>query len=124
MTVEPVTSQACYLVKHPRLIEEVRRTWNDHELLLAAELRQGGPVELDYLDVVPANDKQRRCPNVCQSAARQIGTTSSRDHCAHLLRPLGGRHQRGGSAGAGTKVSDPEVLRVGISRKPIGRARE
>ena len=102
----------------------MRCSRHDHKLLFAAQLRERCPVQLNDLDVVSADNKQRRSPNVHQSRAGQIGTAASRDNRAHHIEADSRRHQCGSGAGTGTEVTDPKLLRIGEFREPVSRGHE
>ena len=102
MAVKPVARQPRHFVERSRFFEKVRCSRHGHKLLFAAQLRERCPVQLNDLDVVSADNKQRRSPNVHQSRAGQIGTAASRDNRAHHIEAGSRRHQCGSGAGAGT----------------------
>ena len=124
MALKPLTCQPRHLVKGTRLFEEMCRSRDDHELLFAAELRERYLVQFNYLDIVAADDKQRRRTYAGQCRSRQIGPPAARYDRAHLIRTLGGCNQRGSSAGAGTEVADQKVVGVGELSEPVGRVHE
>ena len=87
--LEPLTCQPRHLIKRSTLFEEVCRTRNDYQPLLAAELREGRLVKLDNCVVVSADDEQRGGLNVRQGWPGQIGTPAPRNNRAHYWGALG-----------------------------------
>ncbi len=59
MTLEPVARQLRHHVQSSGLFEEMRCSRHDPKLLFAAQLRQRCPVQLNDLNVIFSDDKQR-----------------------------------------------------------------
>jgi hypothetical protein len=97
---EPFARQPRHFFQRAGLFEEVRRTGHDYELLFAAELRERRPVQVDYGEIVAANDEQGRCPDARQGGSGQIGAPAARDH----------RTQTSGRSAAATSAAPAPVL--------------
>jgi hypothetical protein len=120
VALEPLACQPRHLVERTGLLEEVRRSGDDHQLLLAAELLERRPVQLDHLKVVAADDQQRRRPDERQGRPGEIGAPTARDDRADRLGAPRRRDQRGGGAGAGAEVADPKMSRLRMLGEPVG----
>jgi hypothetical protein len=94
----------------------MRRAGNDHEPFFAMELRECHPVQLNHLQVIPANDQQRGRPNTCQGWPSQIGTSAPRHDRAYYVGPLGCRYQRCTGTGTGPEVANAKVSSIGMLR--------
>ena len=91
------------------LLEQVGGAGDDGELVLAAQLGLRPPVELEHDAVVAADDEQGRCPDRAPGGGPARSGRPPRDTTAAMLGVrFRGRPQRGGGAGAGAEVPDPE----------------
>src|SRR6266446_1136061 len=122
--LEPVARQQPHLVERARLFQEVRRAGNDHELLFTMQLRERRPVQCDDLDIVAADDQQRRRTDPREGGSGQIGTATTRDDGADRFATLSRCHQRRAGASAGAEISDTELPRLRRLGEPIGDADE
>jgi hypothetical protein len=86
------------------------RSRNDDELLFAGQLCECRAVELNDLDIIPADDEERRCSTWPVRHCHTCGTTASRNDRVHVILALGYRNQRGGGTGTGAKIADREAL--------------
>lgn len=123
MAQKPIAGQTRDLVERARLFEQMRRSRHDDELLFATEAGECASVQLDNLDVVFSDNKQRGSSNARQRATREIGPATSRDDRTNREGTQNRRHQCGGSAGAGAEVTDPKVRSIGRLTEPVGRRR-
>lgn len=124
MAHEPAGGKAGDLFQRPRLLEEVRRSRDDLQFLLDAQLLQRLPVHLDHGNIVSPHDQERRSPNAGEGIPRKVRTPPARDERADFLVALGRRHQRGPGSGAGAEVAHAQVSGVRISLQPVGGADE
>ena len=74
MAHEPAGGKAGDLFQRPRLLEEVRRSGDDLQLLLDTQLLQRLPVHLDHRDIVSPHDQERRSPNMGEGIPRKVRT--------------------------------------------------
>src|SRR5207237_531119 len=77
-------------LERARLLEQVRRAWDDLEPALDREQIEHLAVRLQHDPVSLADDHQRRRPDVGEGARREVDTAAAGDDGADAFRPLGG----------------------------------
>ena len=73
---------------------------NDLQRLGSLEPRERLLIELDDGKIDATHDQQRRCADVIERLAGQVGTPTARDDSADPLAELGRRHERRRRPGA------------------------
>src|SRR5260370_42634376 len=86
--IEPVARELRDLLERAGLLEQVCRTWDNLQELLAVQLCQRLLVHADHRQIVPADDQQRGRANIRQSWPGASRPAATRDARIHNLRPL------------------------------------
>ena len=110
-------------VERAGLLEQVRRSGHDLDLVLAPQLRGGLPVEPEDDVVVAADDQQRRRSDRAEARSGQVGSTAAGDDRGDVGVGLGGGPQRRRRTGARPEVADREVGERRPGRGPSGSPR-
>jgi hypothetical protein len=76
VTLEPLARKPRNVLERFGLLEQVASPRDDHEFLLAAQFWKNHPVQLDRLDIIAADDKQRGRSNAGESWSSQIKANS------------------------------------------------
>ena len=98
MIREPPRGQVDHLLERARLFEEVASTRHDRELLLAAQLRERGAIQLDDDRVAASDDQERRGADLRECGAREIGSSPARHDRADLGVGAGRGNERAAAA--------------------------
>ena len=92
MLSEPFQGILCHLLKRSRFFKQMRRTWNNHQLLWAAEKPVGMLIHFDHGVIFAADQQKGWCGHLRQVAfgevrtptARHDGTDAERSLCSRL----------------------------------------
>src|SRR6266511_3412025 len=117
---EPVRGEVGHDVERARFLEQMGRSRDDLDAMLAAEPPRRLTVELEAGVVVPTHDQACRRAHVVEPVVREIGPTAARHDRLHGRSGLGRRPQRRARAGAGAEVPErksPDRRRVEQKRR-------
>ena len=95
ITSEPVSRQLRDAMKRARLLEQMRRPWNDLQFLRRVQLRKRLTVQIDDDAIQAADDQQCRRRHLFERRLGEVGTAAARHDGANEARTLRRRDQRG-----------------------------
>ena len=119
MALEPLTRESGHFEQRSRLLEEVCRSGDDDQPLLAVKARERGLIHRDDRIIVSPHDKQCRCPDTYEGRPGQVGAAAPRDHRVYLLGAFRRRDQRRGGPGAGAEVTETKGSCVRVPGEPV-----
>ena len=99
-------------------------TRDDDKLCLSVHSCERLAVQRDHLLIIGADDQQRRCANMGQCLAGQVGPAAARDHGANRVGALRRRGQCCGGAGAGAEVANVQVFGFMLCSQPAGHVNQ
>src|SRR5688572_5714788 len=97
------------LFERARLLEEMRRAWDDLHLLFAPESREGLLVEINHNVIFAANNEQSGRFNPWQGIVGKVRPAATRHNGFDLFAQLRGCNERGRGAGARAKETQVNV---------------
>src|SRR5436190_7862735 len=97
---------------------------NDFESYLAPHLCPRLFVQINNDLIIPTDNQKRGSSHRRQCAPRQIGPPATRDDRADVSREFSRGDERGGAAGARSKVTKAQVLRSRLAHHPLGSVDE
>ena len=100
---EPIGGEPSSRVERAGLLEQMRRTGHDGELLDAAQLAQRALVEFEHVAILGADDQKRRCHDARERTAREVGTPAARSHGRYA-----GRRRAAATSAAAAPVLAPK----------------
>src|SRR5450755_2383649 len=83
------------------------------------KLRHGRIVQIQDDTIVSSDDEKNRRKHMLQQVSCEVRPSSSGDHCPHEVRALGCANQCCGRAGAGSKVTEAQILETRLPTDPI-----
>jgi len=124
MHAKPLRSELGDLVERSGLFEEMRRVWNDRQVLLADKLFVSALVQLDDDVVRSADDEQRRRSDIGKRFIGEVRPAAARDHGADASLKLRCGDESGGAACARAEVTDARLTQPTFAIDPLRRISE